>query len=491
MKKLHILILGLFCMLSYSCIKEGGNQFKPELPAAAVDGYQKTYTVFTHRDTLKINPAVADEAQYDFLWTVYSTNFNVNAGVVPKPDTLATTKNLQYEVLLNPGQYILILNVKNKKTAVTQMITSTLSVSTLTMSGWYMLKDNGTKTDFDFVYNGGRIDNWMANFNEGKSLKGKAIKSIYAGSFKASLTSTDQFGVLVAITDEDAAIYRLDNGKMVMNFDQMFFTKPEVRKPQNILQPQADNTLNLINDGKVYNMTKGALFADSPPSTYKISPVSALAALVVVFDQNSRSLLCLNSGVFSPFGTAGASLKNMTADLVWIGGYAGMRGVVMTLFRQDSGDGLLVKLDGTYGPLAGLTSTLIQGTRTVPKAHGLMSADVIGGNYDSDYIYYAKGNKIYMTDFASTPENLQITLSEGEVVTSIQHIKYPVPSAATVVSTTDYLAIASYLNGRYKVWLHKISSTGTIQALPKPNFEGEGRVSSVNYLEQGIGNKTY
>ena len=145
--------------------------------------------------------------------------------------------------------------------------------------------------------------------------------------------------------------------------------------------------------------------------------------------------------------------------------------------------------------MAGYTGTgnpvLISGTNTVPQSHGLMSADVIGGNYDSDYIYYAKSNKIYMTDFASLPESLQITLPEGEVVTSIQHIKYPQPTATTVMPTVNYLAISTYKDGDYKVYLHTISSIGTIQALAQPNFTGHGRISSVNYVENGVGNRTY
>jgi hypothetical protein len=137
------------------------------------------------------------------------------------------------------------------------------------------------------------------------------------------------------------------------------------------------------------------------------------------------------------------------------------------------------------------SGTLVTDKKTVPAGHGLMSADAIGGNYDSDYIYYAKGNKIYVTDFASLPENLQVTLPEGEEVSAIQHIKYPQPASAGIIATTDYLAIASYAAGRYKVWLHKISSIGTIQTLAQPTSEGQGRVTCVNYVEQGKGNRTY
>ena len=419
-----------------------------------------------------------------------ANNYIVGSGVVPLGDTIAKTNDLNYEIKVNPGQYLLALRMKNKQSGVTQIMPSLLNVSTLTMGGWYLLKDDGLKTDFDFIHASGRIDNWMASFN-GRSLQGKAIKSVFAGSFRVGLQSTDLYGAFAVVSDQDAAIFRIDNGKMVMSFENMFFTKPSVRKPQNILQPQADNFLHLINDGKVYTLSKGAYFGDPPASTYKMSPIAAVGALGMVFDENSKSMVWLEGANYLTLPSSAGLLKNMGANAVWIGGYPGLRSAGLALFRKTSGEGLLVKMNLAYGPMAGFgTPLLIADNKNVPISHGLMSADVIGGNYDSDYIYYAKGNKIYLTDFASLPESLQVTLPAGEVVTCIQHIKYPQP-AAGVAQTTDYLAIASYAAGKYKVWLHTISSTGTISTLAQPTFQGDGRVACVNYVEQGRGNKTY
>jgi hypothetical protein len=489
MKKLYVLLMGIMVLFTYSCVKESANAYIPDLPSAIVNGYEKAYSVYTHQDQLNITPAVSDERSYDYYWTVFSNNYTVGSGIVPKGDTISRSKDLHYEVLLNPGAYSLVLNLKNRITGVTQMITSALSVSTLTMTGWYILKDDGSKTDFDFIYPTGRIDNWMANFNDGKGLNGKSIKAVFAGSFKNSLKSTDLYSVLVAITDHDAAIFRLDNGKKVMGFDDMFFTRPDVKTPQNILQPSDNNALMLINDNKLYTLNKGTLFASPPLSTYKLSPVAAIAARAILFDDISKSMVFSDNGAFATLGANGALLKNMNADMIWAGGYAGLRSAALTLFRKPTGEGLLVKMNASYGPMIG-SGDLVAGTKTVPATHGLMSADAIGGNYDSDYIYYAKDNNVYITDFTSIPENLQVTLPQGEVVTCIQHIKYPQP-AAGVNTTTDFLAIASYQGGKYKVWLHKISSTGTIQPLAKPDFEGQGKVSCLNYVEQGKGSRVF
>lgn len=490
MKHLYIIAAGLLSILAFGCKKDNSTAGDLPMPAFAMSGLQDNYAAFTHRDTLRIHPTVEDESRYDYYWTAYTTNFVQGTGKVPKADTLGKTKDLDYPVLLNPGQYILVFNIKDKKTAVTKLINVNMSITTLNMNGWYLLKDDGVKTDFDFISKDGRIDNWIAFYNNGKSLDGKAVKAVFTPSFKTSLTTTDIYSAFTVLSEKDAAIYRIDNGTMALSFDSMFFSKPAVRKPQNVFQSSNTANLGLINDNKAYALNKGALFTDMPP-TYKVSPIAAVGAMDVGFDEDTKSIFCFNGAFFSPLGTNGTELKNMNADLIWINSYAGLRGFAMALFRQPTGDGVLVKINVQYGYLAGFTSPLVAAKDTLPSTHGLMTATVRGGNYDADYIYYANGNKIWLTDIATLQESLQVTLPAGETVTCIQHIKYPQPIYATTPVTTDVLAIASYANGHYKVWLHKISSTGTITALPQPNFEGDGRVSNITYVEQGMGSRVF
>jgi len=488
MKKLYILFLSLTSLLFYSC----GDQnldYIPNIAPADVSNIQPTYNLISYQDELNIKPVVKDQSEYDYLWSLYSANYNVFDGGVPKAVTLATTKDLSYKILLTPGKYILTLNVKNRRTSVTNIVTSDLTVSTLNMTGWYFLKDNGVTTDFDFVHKEGRIDNWIAYYNDGRSLQGKAVKAVFATNYKNTLAGSDLYSVFLVGSERDAMILRVDNGKIVKDFDNMFFTKPAVRKVQNVLQPVSTFEMNLINDGKMYTMNKGALFANPPASNYILSPVAAVGAVILAFDDVTKTVIGFASSAFTTQNAAASALKNMNADPIWYGIYPGLRGAGLALFRKADKDGFLVKLNATYGPLAGLSNSIV-GSKVVPAAHGLMSADVIGGNYDADYIYYAKGNLIYMTDYASLPESLQITLPAGEVVTCIQHVKYPLP-ASGVISTVDFLAIATYTAGNYKVYLHPISSIGTIQPLAKPNYEGTGRISTIQYLEQGSGSRVF
>ncbi|SHM80627.1 PKD-like family protein [Chitinophaga jiangningensis] len=486
MKRINIFI-GLLGLLAIGCTKDKSTGVTQQLPAFDVAGVPDTINLYTHQDTLRLSPAVASENTYDYYWTNISANFVSLYGNRNKTDTLAFTKNLELPVKLDPGQYYLIFNVKDKRTGVVKGKEIIFNVSTRNENGWYLIKDNNGKTDVDFIYKTGRIDNWIA-FNNGKSLDGNAVKGLFSGELRTTLTSPDLFGGLVVLSENDAAIYRVSNGAQVYGFDSMFFSKPANRNPQNVFQPMPSGNLMLINDNKAYCMTKGALFTNLP-QTYTPSPLAVVGAMDLGWDIKTKSIFCYNGAAYAALAKNGDNLKNMTADLLWMGGYPGPRSVALTLFRLPDQRGMLYKLNTLYGFLLG-SDSLIMKRDTLAPTHGLMKASKIAGNYDSDYIYYAVGNAIYLTDVTTATERLQVTLPEGEVVTDIQHIKYPVP-ATNVVYTTDYLAIATYKDGRYKVWLHKISSIGTIQPLAQPSFEGTGRINTIIYMEKGVGSRVF
>lgn len=487
MKNIYILAAGLFFTLS-ACIKDNSSTGGRVVPEVSVTGLKDTFNVFTFRDFLTVNPVVQNDSRFSYYWTLFSANFTPGQGLV-KADTLSRTKDLNYEVKVSPGPYILVFNVQDKETGVTKNINMTVNVSTLNMNGWYMLKDNANKTDFDFVYNGGRIDNWIAYYN-GSSLEGNAVAAAFSPGFKSSPSAIDLYNTLVVLSDKDASVYRIDNGKVAMNFNNMFFTLPATRKPQGVYQPIATQNLGFINDGRVYNLTKGGKFSLMPPTPYTdVSPITASAALTIAYDQKLKTIFFIDGGNFvNTAAYMGDTLKAPNGKLEWLTGYTGSRSVALVLFRNAKDTGYLYKLDARYSQLAGYTAGVFLAKDTLTPEHGLMNAGKIAGNYDADYIYYSVGNGIYLTDIATTRELLQFTLPAGEVVTCMQHVKYPQPGSGT--NKIDYLAIATYNNGRYKVYLHTISSTGTVQA-NAADFEGEGRVKNVIYMDQGTGSRIF
>jgi hypothetical protein len=491
MKKLDILLLSLFSLIAVSCFKDNSNEGNIQLVPVEVEGLQTKYDVYTHRDVLSISPTVQNESRFNFFWLAYNKNFNVNAGVVPKADTIGKAKNLSYEVMLNPGQYILVFNVQDKETMVTTKMTSDLNVSTLNMKGWYLLKTEAGKTDFDFIHSEGRIDKWIQKYN-GSSIDGNAVKAIFVPQMKPAPTSNDLYNTLFVISDKDARFYRIDNGIEAMNFNTMFFTPPAVKKPQNIIQPIATQNVVLINDGQMYGMVKGGRFSNPPVSTYVISPVACAAAMVLGFDNATKSFVISDNGnSWVTISSTSSALKNTNTDIIWMAGYAGTRSAGMALTRNSDGSGNLLKLNLNYGQMSyGSTPYMYDpmNPHVVSSLHGIMHSNIIAGNYDNDYIYYALDNKVYMTDIATMPEKLQITLPAGETITCMQHVKYPDPPSTTL----NVFVVASMSGDNYTVRFYNISSIGELTpSATQANITGKGKVSSVIYMEQGTGTRIY
>ncbi|MBO9202995.1 MULTISPECIES: PKD-like family lipoprotein [Niastella] len=503
MKKIYLLTTGLLVLLAAACNKDDST-LASSLPVAELSvkaGLKDTFNVYTYKDTLRITPEVTNENDFDFYWTLFSTDFAaVNSLGLVKPDTVGRTKNLNYVVLKDPGTYYLVFNAKDKTTGIVRQKNMVANFSTLNMTGWYLVKDNGGKTDMDFIYPTGRIDNWIATYNNGKNLDGDAVKAIFVPSFKSSLTTQATFPAFMVASKNDAAIYRVDNGAQFMNFDNMFFSKPATRKPQGIFQPITTNFLGFINDGKAYAMYKGTLFANMPLTLNNISynnlsPMTAVAAMDLGWDPVRKSVFLYNGQTYQELKVNSTNLAgkllNTNANLQWMTGYPGGRSVAMVLLRNPQDTGYLYKLNASFGPLFTGSGVLIMNADTLKPQHSLMNASVIGGNYDVDLIYYATNGKIYMTDVASATETYLFDVPVGETVTAIQHIRYPEPVGTPVPpATVNYIAIATSTGSRYKVYLHTISGTGTLSPAPV-KFEGDGRVTGVMYMEQGKGTRIF
>ena len=498
MKKIYILV-ALLGLLAAACNKDNSTGAGPVV-TLKVTGLKDTFNVYTHRDFLKVTPTVENESSYDFYWTLFSTNFQAGNGII-KPDTLTYTKDLNYEVLKDPGAYILVFNAKEKNTGIVRQVNMVVNITTLTMNGWYLVKDNGGKTDMDFIYPTGRIDNWISFFNGGKSLDGNLMSVAYVPQFKTVLTTQNTYPALMVVSQNDAAIYRVDNGSMVMNYDNMFFSKPAVRKPQTVFQPINTAIIGFINDNKIYSMSKGTLFGNYP-LTYlnisysNVSPVVADAAMDLGWDPTRKSIFLYNGQTPKEMianDTNGVKkLQNVNGNLQWMTGYTGGRSVALVLFRNPQDTGYLYKLNASFGPLYnGAPGKIVMNADTLKPQHGLMNASIIGGNYDVDLIYYVYNGKVYMTDVASATETPLFDVPAGETVTAIQHIRYPEPTGTPVPpATLNVIAIATYSGGRYKIYQHPISGTGTIAPVAA-SYDGVGRVTKMIYMEKGAGTRIY
>ncbi|MDR2130361.1 MAG: hypothetical protein LBP56_04225 [Odoribacteraceae bacterium] len=305
--------------------------------------------------------------------------------------------------------------------------------------------------------------------------------------------NSDDLHVLFVASRSDVAVVRIDNGEIVKEFTNLFFVQPTNRNVQNLLLDISENNIYLINDGAIYTLIKsGGTFVDPPSWNYRLaSPAAAsFSPLVLVFDELSRSLVRFGNNAYSPYNDASTTLKtnNLNADIRWMEGYNYPRWRILTLLKGTEPDGetFLVEMANDYGG----SNTLTGSSRVISRTFLLPHADKWAGNFTYEIIYFAHGNKLYRANINTDPisESLQITLPEGEVVTCMQHMVKPIPQSGSTV-TKDYLAVATHSAGHYKVYLFTMEVGNLVPV--SPAFEGEGRVTCINYVQPDGGIRVF
>ncbi len=140
MKTKIIIFAGLIC-LTCSCLKDKGNYDYVEINEVTFKGIASSYNVMKDLDTLVVDPVItmtdgdpADESRFEYAWLAvkaYQTK-----------DTLSKTRKLVYPVSLKPDTYQFFLKIRDKKTDITWISTSSLTVGTAYTKGIMLIGEN-------------------------------------------------------------------------------------------------------------------------------------------------------------------------------------------------------------------------------------------------------------------------------------------------------------------------------------------------------------
>ena len=153
--------------------------------------------------------------------------------------------------------------------------------------------------------------------------------------------------------------------------------------------------------------------------------------------------------------------------------------------RKHTGDNpyMLVKFRLNYGD----TENRVEQVDILPSTLNLITAEKWAVNANYGIIYFVKDQKLYRYSVDSGNEEVILNIPAGEKVTCMQHIIYPNLMSTDYGSIIDQFAIATYSNGKYKVWLHEFEA-GSLKPLNEPTFEGNGRVTCINYVSGNSSN---
>lgn len=135
-----------------SCYKDLGNYSYQEINEVTIDTLKERYSGYYLIDTIRISPEIhftkdsANQDRYSYEWSLISGRFNGG-----NEFKISNERNLVFPVTVPANSYFLILKVLDKKTGVSWMQKSNLTVSTYFDQGWMILGEKEGYVTVDMV----------------------------------------------------------------------------------------------------------------------------------------------------------------------------------------------------------------------------------------------------------------------------------------------------------------------------------------------------
>ncbi|RPE09720.1 hypothetical protein EGT74_22370 [Chitinophaga lutea] len=506
MKLIYQSLAACCILLISSCYKDHGN-YTYDLPEEiTVSGIAGTYDKISLVDRLSIDPVVKSsdpKAEFTYWWGIYETNVQ---GYAPKVDTIARTKTLDYLVTQPAKGWVLVFGAKNTHTGLTKIVTAGVNVVTQFTRGWYVVKDDGSKTDVDLfltpsgIAPASKMINVFSLVNNRK-LEGEASLFGFYTNYKSNVTGTmANTRALFILSGKDASVVNINTFKEIHGLSGLFYEAPAVKRPGSISEASQANYF--VNDGQlhsIYSMSAniglfgGRQLRDDHNSPYSLSKYFLTHSFwnPFFFDERSSSFVSATgtgsvlSSVTDGAGTEMPANRN-NKELLFMGIKSSNPYTGVALFRDKTDPSLkiLSAITPTSFALKMVNDTL-ESTEKLAMAErfGLIVAD-------ENILYFSIGNSVWSRNLSNGAEQLQVTVPAGERITFIRHRKYTGTTTAEQPFYYNYMLIGTTVNGNYKVRAFKKTS-GNLAASPDFTMEGQGSAGDAIYIAPPIGNTTY
>lgn len=140
MKKIAYILTGMCLLLFPACeIEDKGHYDYTPLNELTIEGIESAYHLLAQVDDLNIEPKITasvptDEANYEYSWFFCS-------GSDHQHTQISTEKDLHWSVTLNPGNYTLYFQVKDKSSELQWIESTDITITTDYTTGFLLLGD--------------------------------------------------------------------------------------------------------------------------------------------------------------------------------------------------------------------------------------------------------------------------------------------------------------------------------------------------------------
>ena len=319
-RNIQIALFTILVVIFTSCVEDLGNydyKSREEAAPVKINGVPQTIQILTNQEliiTPELENLKEEDGIYEFYWHVYENKPNSSQEELQKMvrDTLSTNKDLQTYISLKKGAYILLYEIRNTQTLVRTYFETELQVEESEINyGYYILKDDGSKTDFDYIgYTGVRYSNILQNIPGDARPNGTAVKIILQNASYAHRITDESGNYITPVPQDLDAIHIISSQEYVVRnannisqkykgFEDMFYEIPE--EGFGIENCTWDislgsNGLYIINKGKMYVYFSGTFgygMYGSPVGGFSNNKIMypetlVLNALILGYDKVSK-----------------------------------------------------------------------------------------------------------------------------------------------------------------------------------------------------------
>lgn len=483
--KIHIYITILLSGLVLAgCYEDKGNydyQDAEDLAPVILSTFEENYDLIT-LDQLVLEPEMQGDADnYDYLWYAYPSQ------LATEPiDTLGYEKNLDYNMVLAPGNYTLIFKATDMTNGASAYLNTELTVSSPFGVGYYVNKYEDGQTDVDFIDRDGVVNASILQQINGESLDGEPISSTYF-SVGYTYVVEDEEGNstryssepgYIVCSDEDLKIYHGETMEELADFESAFLEAPEVKKPQGLAVSAVGYML--INDGSPHMLFTnsqgfGKFGYPLPNRNYDFSKyVINTTTSFTGFDKNAGQFLVYSSSKNEAITDATYSdydLAFLAAQPYYL--YISYNSFALLKHKTEN-KALIVQLNSIY--LA--SSYFLYTEYVVPQDMDVLDASVFAIGGGNSVLYYSDGdNKVGYYNFSNQTQQDMITLPEDEKVVYMQNVY-------DLAYGPNLLMVLTDKGGSWNLHVFGFEgSTPDVDLSTQVTYSGTGTPSTVTYRD--------
>lgn len=499
MKNIYLICSLLFFVSGMTaCYDDDSTLGTKAVPEIEIGELRDTAIVSYSGNTLKVIPNVVTdypEETLSYAWYYYSgaDNSNMEEGLKDGYRTrkISESRDLSYEVNLPSGTYTFILEVTSGVNNYVRMESMKVSVTTPFSGCFYVLKETADgNTDLDLL-DAGRMNENILTEMTGAPMKGKPVNMNYI--FNQSYLDNESLDyettkAMYLFSEEDTRVFETENFSEIFNRNNLFYDGLQSgERPLTVFNALV---MVLLTDKGFYFSQPGDL---TPCSGRYGMPIGVGGSKHV---QGMGMIMGMMSYVFwseaehhlyfTDFNGQGSTLLEYDlpegvseSNLDCIASGMNMVGdnerVWFLTEDATTHNRYLIILEGG--------ASEVTEVRRLDASLNLAQADIIAGNaLSSTVIYAVKDNALWAYNLVTANE-FEIPLpgiASGETISYVSNQYMNADQVNDQSSNFDDLTVATYNNGKYKLYIYNELSGGAPQKAVTP-YEGTGRIQSVRF----------